>query len=58
MFNFHPIASIDRVQSKTGLTEKLQVTSTVNTLSVLLNKANMQTSAYDEKYKWRDGWTK
>lgn len=56
MFNFHPIASIDRVQSKTGLTEKLQVTSTVNNLSVLLNKANMQTS--DEKYKWRDGWTK
>lgn len=45
MFNFPPIASIDRVQSKTGLTEKLQVTSTVNTLSVLLNKANMQTSA-------------
>lgn len=45
MFNFHPIASIDRVQSKTGLTEKLQVTSTVNNLSVLLNKANMQTLA-------------
>lgn len=58
MFNFHPIASIDRVQSKTGQTEKLQVTYTVNNLSVLLKKANMQTLAQDEKYKWRDGWTK